>query len=261
MSQKNLHMLTKSDSFIADFGKRFSALLKDKEVNIKKLADELQLSRSAIYDWKEGKSLPSIAKAAALARALNASLDDLFDTQGLTGGEFIFAPILDLRLLPMPLAELRSRPARGGGGLRRIDFMTDVLAFAQEQQPGQPGTFPLQKEAARHMLPEVTDLDALALVVASGVSMAPTIEEGDLLIVNRADVTPRSDAACIFVVRFMLEVGIKRLLQLRKATAVISDNKLFETFEVLPGDKEFKVLGKALWIAKRATGDVPPLTK
>jgi phage repressor protein C with HTH and peptisase S24 domain len=77
-----------------------------------------------------------------------------------------------------------------------------------------------------------------------GDSMQPTVDDGDIVYINRDDTTPKNG---IFVIRIGDEVLIKRLSKLpNKSIRVSSDNEVYPPFEIdLNGENlDFEIIGK-----------------
>jgi phage repressor protein C with HTH and peptisase S24 domain len=77
--------------------------------------------------------------------------------------------------------------------------------------------------------------------------MAPTFADGDLLLVDRGVSAIRLDA--VYVIGLSGELFIKRLQRrLDGSVLMISDNKLYEPYEVGNGQREqLSVLGRVVW--------------
>lgn len=84
----------------------------------------------------------------------------------------------------------------------------------------------------------------LFAVTVRGDSMEPTLTEGDLAVVNPDDIDVISG---IYVISFNNQVFVKRLLAMPNGVRVISDNNLYQPFEIQPND-DVKVLGKVLLV-------------
>jgi transcriptional regulator with XRE-family HTH domain len=81
-------------------------------------------------------------------------------------------------------------------------------------------------------------------VKVRGDSMHPTVDDGDIVYINRDDTTPKNG---IFVIRIGDEVLIKRLSKLpNKSIRVSSDNEVYPPFEIdLNGENlDFEIIGK-----------------
>ncbi|MGP5283184.1 S24 family peptidase [Pseudomonas helleri] len=99
----------------------------------------------------------------------------------------------------------------------------------------------------------MTDLSSLRIITGVGQSMAPTIKQGDLLIVDQSVTTVTYDA--IYVICIGSSLTIKRIQRELDGIRVISDNPQYKEIQV-PTDLEEKieVLGRVvfIWSGSRA---------
>lgn len=61
--------------------RRLADLIDDSEHSEAEIADELGRSRTAVYEWKAGRSEPDLTTFAKLCRLLNVSADDLLEVK------------------------------------------------------------------------------------------------------------------------------------------------------------------------------------
>lgn len=87
----------------------------------------------------------------------------------------------------------------------------------------------------------------LAVISAYGDSMAPTFNDGDILLVDRGVAEIKIDA--VYVLSWQGELFIKRVQrQFDGSVSIISDNKVYTPVNVKNGErKDLKVLGRVLW--------------
>lgn len=99
----------------------------------------------------------------------------------------------------------------------------------------------------------MTDLSSLRIITGVGQSMAPTIKQGDLLIVDQSITNVSYDA--IYVVCIGSSLTIKRIQRDLDGIRVISDNPQYKEIQV-PTDLEerIEVLGRVvfIWSGSRA---------
>lgn len=93
----------------------------------------------------------------------------------------------------------------------------------------------------------MTDLSSLRIITGVGQSMAPTIKQGDLLIVDQSVTSVSYDA--IYVVCIGSALTIKRIQRDLDGIRVISDNPQYKEIQV-PADMEerIEVLGRVVFI-------------
>jgi phage repressor protein C with HTH and peptisase S24 domain len=118
------------------------------------------------------------------------------------------------------------------GALLRSEQIVDYLAF--------------KKDWVRSLLG--VDSRNLLLIEAIGDSMAPTLEESDLLLVDLSEPRFRHDG--IYVIRSDDEMAVKRLQRRPDgALNIISDNPAYESSAVAP--ESVHIIGRVIWAAGR----------
>lgn len=96
-------------------------------------------------------------------------------------------------------------------------------------------------------------LSTLVLIRARGLSMQPTINDGEIMLVNLRD---RHEIAndSIYIVRTQDGgITVKRLVSIEGGVLCLSDNKAYEAFEInlKPGEPlEARVLGRVCWVGR-----------
>jgi phage repressor protein C with HTH and peptisase S24 domain len=195
------------------------------------LARVIGVSDNAIYKWLSGRGQPSVSNLVALAKAAEVSVEWLA-----TGHESSAAKRSperpgrnerdDFIYLDRHAVKDRAR-----GKLLRSEQIVDDLAF--------------RKEWVRARL----NLDPrnLMLIEAVGDSMAPTLEDADLLLVDLSEPRFRHDG--IYVLR-RDELEVKRLQRRPDATLnIISDNPAYEP-SMVAGDS-VHIIGRVIWAGGR----------
>ena len=128
----------------------------------------------------------------------------------------------------MCLPKYRSRLTGEGGELRKEDRIETMLAFRTE------------------WISKIGDFDDLALFHVAGNSMEPAINDGDVVMVNKAvdldDIVP----GAIYAFAEKHHVQVKRIIIQGEKLIAMSDNK--ETFPPYEIDMEnFSLLGRVVW--------------
>lgn len=105
----------------------------------------------------------------------------------------------------------------------------------------------LTKSWLRSNLPNISNPENLAVISARGDSMAPTFNDGDMLLVDRGVNDIKLDA--VYVLTMNEELYIKRIQRRLDGDVIIkSDNPLYDPHIVSNGDREgLKVLGRVVW--------------
>lgn len=89
--------------------------------------------------------------------------------------------------------------------------------------------------------------DALSMIAVRGDSMAPTLEDGDSILV---DTGSREGGEGVQVVRHEGVLLVKRLRKTTDGTALVSDNPAYQPIPVRPGDR-LEIVGRVVWLARR----------
>jgi phage repressor protein C with HTH and peptisase S24 domain len=190
------------------------------------LATAVGVSDNAIYKWLAGRGQPSVANLVSLARAGRVSVEWLATgvepAQGAQAmkravghGDFIFMP------------RNRMRFSSGRGGVLRSEQVVDSIAFRAAW-------------VKRVLNAESRDLILIQVV---GDSMAPTIEDSDLIVANLAEPRFRQDG--IYLLRHDSGLTVKRIQRRPDGKLLMrSDNPKYEPMTV----STVKVIGRVIWI-------------
>ena len=99
-------------------------------------------------------------------------------------------------------------------------------------------------------LQRVLNLDqrSMALVEVVGDSMAPTADEGDVVLIDLRETRFRHDG--VYVLRTGSDLAVKRLQRQPDGSVLMrSDNPAYESYAMKA--EEVSVLGRALWVGGR----------
>lgn len=91
--------------------------------------------------------------------------------------------------------------------------------------------------------------DKLAVIYGKGDSMYPTIKDGDAIMIDTSDTTPKDD--CLFVITYERELYAKRLLKLGNQWFIDSDNKADPKWKkprAVDETKGFEIHGRVRWV-------------
>ncbi|MBI3710681.1 MAG: helix-turn-helix transcriptional regulator [Proteobacteria bacterium] len=93
-------------------------------------------------------------------------------------------------------------------------------------------------------------LDKLVVIEADGQSMAPTINDGDNMLVDLTQTAPRRDG--IYVIRLDGDVMVKRITidPVRRLAKITSDNPLHAPLDPVPLN-ELHIAGRVIWLGRR----------
>ena len=189
------------------------------------LARAVGVSDNAIYKWVSGRGQPSMVSLVNLSRAARVSIEWLAtgqeppkgETRGTEPGEYVH----------LPSNSVRGAVGRGSVQSRQI---VDYLAFKADWMRQRIGIDP----------------KSLMLIEAVSDSMAPTIEAGDLMLVDMREPRFRHDG--VYVLRAGGELSIKRIQRRPDGKLIIrNDNAAYEP-TVVAADN-LNILGHVVWVA------------
>ena len=193
------------------------------------VAKAVGVSDNAIYKWLAGRGQPSVTNLVALARAARVSIEWLATgeeskqsaqaiTRAVEHGDFIFMP------------RNRIRFSAGRDGILRSDQVVDSIAFRAEW-------------VKKRLSTEARDL---LLIEVVGDSMAPTVEDGDLILADLAEPRFRQDG--IYLLRHDSGLAVKRIQRRPDGKLLIrSDNPKYEAMVVVT----VNVIGRVIWTGGR----------
>ncbi|HUY28534.1 MAG TPA: S24 family peptidase [Candidatus Binataceae bacterium] len=194
------------------------------------LARAIGVSNNAIYKWLQGDGQPNLSNLIGLSRAARVSIEWLATGRGAAAARAGAASALDSRYTLMPRFDARRHP-RARTGLRS-DQIVDSLAFKSEWVRTRLGAEP------RNLL----------LLEIAGDSMAPTLNESDLALVDLGEPRFRRDA--IYVLRHADELAVRRVQRRPDGSFIIkSDNPAYQPI-VAEGDS-IAIIGSVIWSGTR----------
>jgi phage repressor protein C with HTH and peptisase S24 domain len=208
-----------------DFRRRLR-LIMQQFGSVADLARAVGVSDNAIYKWVSGRGQPSMISLVNLARAARVSIEWLATGQNAPkgeaqkeSGEYVYLPRNSVRI-PVGRTTVQSRQ------------IVDYLALRTEWLRRRIGIDPKN----------------LILVEAVSDAMTPTIDEGDLVLVDLREPRVRHDG--VYVLRTHGDLAIKRIQRRPDGKVIIrSDNAAYES-AVVAADS-VNVVGHVIWIAGR----------
>ena len=85
----------------------------------------------------------------------------------------------------------------------------------------------------------------LMIIFANGDSMEDTIQDGDMLLVDKTQIDPRNG---VFLIRLDNELFVKRVQILQNKIALKSDNPLYDPIEINKNNLDsVQIIGKIVW--------------
>ncbi len=187
------------------------------------LARAVGVSDNAIYKWVSGRGQPSMVSLVNLARAARVSVEWLAtgqdapktQTSGPELGEYVDVP-------------RNSLYSQASGAMAQGPQIVHYLAFKSEW-----------------LLRRLNvDAKSLTLLEAVGDSMSPTVDEGDLILVDLREPRFRHDG--IYVLRSGSDLSVKRVQRRPDGKLTIrNDNPAYESVVVTP--ESVNIVGHVLW--------------
>lgn len=183
------------------------------------------VSEGTIRKWEKGLSDPQRSYLIAIAEATGVSLEWLMTGRGPMTKEETWAP--DEEFVRVPLYDVKV--SAGDGRLIEEEPIKTMLAFRADwlrRQGLQPSH--------------------LALVYVEGDSMYPTLQEGDLLLL---DTSKRTPVGGVYVIQIEGELRAKRIQRLVDGSVRISSDNPAYAEERLPAGEvgKLQVIGRAVW--------------
>lgn len=213
---------------------RLRARCKQFGMNAGQVAELAGVNRTFVYDIMRGRSgNPNVEKLDKLAHALKVERNWLLFGLGDVEGE---APVVenpDDVFVAIPHADVR--PSMGGGNV-----------VEAEPAPGRPYHF--QKSWIKNDL-RANPAD-LRIMHVEGDSMMPTLNDGDIVLVDTGRRTPTPPG--IFVLHDGMGLVAKRLEHIPNSdpprVRIVSDNATYSPYERLT--EETNIVGRIRWFAR-----------
>lgn len=208
---------------MSGIGKQIAKAREAAGLNQSELARALNVKPQAVQKWESGGA-PRHARLDDIAKILKVTVAFLI------GEDQAGAPAIMSGTFQVPIME--NDASMGAGTDLHAE---DVLA----------GTITLTPQFVNdHLHPSKPD--ALRFIHAYGDSMAPTLNSGDILLVDTGIKEVKIDG--IYVLRAHDRLFVKRVRQRMDGKFEISsDNPTHKTVDVLNGDHEVAVVGRVVW--------------
>jgi transcriptional regulator with XRE-family HTH domain len=193
------------------------------------LATAVGVSDNAIYKWLSGRGQPSVANLVSLARAGRVSVEWLATGAEIGQGSQAMARAVERGdFIFMPRSKMRF--SSGRDGTLRSEQVVDSIAFRADW-------------IKRTLRMESRDL---ILIEVIGDSMAPTVEDSDLILANLAEPRFRQDG--IYLLRNSSGLAVKRIQRRPDGKMLVrSDNPRYEAMVVA----NVSIIGRVVWIGGR----------
>lgn len=201
-------------------------------------------SQSAMTQFINGQTPLSAKAAAAFARGLRCTIQDISPELAIVAEQFNVKPH-GAEEIDIGSFGQRTADAADGVTIRQYDTggkMGNGLVL--RDQPGVIQSWTVSEEWMNKNVHRVTSASNLAIVTGFGDSMQPLYNPGDPLLVDRGITTVEFDG--IYFFRVGDEGFIKRLQRIPgQGILVISDNNKYRDWTISPGS-DFEVFGKVV---------------
>jgi len=196
-------------------GKKIKLARKKMNKSLQEFSNEIGISLAKLSRIEKGEVEPGAFDLFKIAQTVGENIEYLYN---LKTASFVYIPLVEGKI-------------SAGGGLIPDNVVIDFLAFRTDwiKRKGNP--------------------EQMALIQVSGDSMYPTLQNGDLVLIDlsRKYLDPQGG---IYAITVGGEIMIKRLqtLPAKGKIKVISDNKLYESYEMNP--ENVIINGKAIWFGR-----------
>lgn len=207
---------------------RVRSILQERDISQASFARQIEVSPQTVSAWFSGRNRPGIEEVAKMCKVLHVSpswlmtgREDAIEHQSLVCEDTICIPILDVR---------------ASCGIKEV--LNPNAAVVEVMQ--------VTKQWALRNCGGDVNFRALNLITVTGDSMSPTLDDGDLVIIDRSVERFETDSMFVFTIDDGLY--IKRIQRIGRKFHVISDNPLYQPYVLEPADLEhgFAVRGRVV---------------
>ena len=203
----------------------------------KEFAKILGFSSSYLSEVESGKTKPSLELLVIISQITNSSLHWLLTGEG---------PMLIEPSEGMVKEHLASYGELGEFAL------VPLVVLESERETEREGIEGRVKEKyvfRRTWLQSKGNLENFVLFAVKGDSMDPTITNGDFVLIDRSQ--KKVVVGNIYALRIENAVMVKRLQPMGdRRIKVMSDNKLYESYELDLGAGDSEIIGQVIWIGR-----------
>lgn len=178
----------------------------------------LGVSRQSVSQYCKGDRTPPFSGLWRIVKSLGLTVEEFLACEENTGPDIVF------------VERVSARPSAGGGSLETDAKHKGLYSFHKSF---------IQRKGGRP--------DEMKIFEVSGDSMAPTLDDCDLIMVNTQDTAIRT--GYIYLLRIDDELLVKRLETRPGMTVVRSDNPDYQPIEIAKNDEsiDWEVFGRMVW--------------
>ena len=213
---------------------RLRARIRQLGMSVAEVAREAGVNRSFVYDILRGKSqLPNLDKLTRIAAVVKVDLEWLLTGKGQVDGEDPITEEYHNDFVAIQYVSLR--PSMGGGAI-----------FEEEERTGRD--FHFRRAWIRDRLKAAPSM--LRVMTVQGDSMIPTLEDGDVILVDLNQRSPNPPG--VFVLHDGIGLVAKRLEHIPLSdpprVRIISDNLRYNTYDGTAD--EVNIIGRVRWYGR-----------
>lgn len=202
---------------MTNFASRLDTAIKN-SIGYPNLSKETGIATTTLHGYKKGSSEPKASALLAIAQSIGVDPGWLLTGKD-SGNEEVHVPMYDLKL------------GAGSGPFFERAKLVDHIPFLKSYLLSRTGR---------------ADGKNLAIFQATGDSMSPTIDDGDIFMVDLKNKNSRDG---VFAFVYENEARVKRLQFGFQGVTVISDNADLYPAELLTDEamNNIQIIGRAIW--------------
>jgi transcriptional regulator with XRE-family HTH domain len=198
----------------------------------KNLAKAIGISESQLYRYISGDSHPTVEPLAAIARCGSVRLDWLVLGEGPTG---ILGEINDPEAAYNGKADYLQIEEYAENGIKPVNLSSDEI-----------GLFHFNR---KWFVKNGFNVESLRLIRAHGDAMAPTIDNGDLIVIDISQQKFNGDAFYLLRVDTRLLVAKRIQHTADNGLVIVNDNPAYRDQHIAPDQKNtLDIVGKIIWV-------------
>ena len=223
-----------------EIGKRIKKIRKDSGYSQREFAEILGLKDPVtISRWENGYRKPEYNILGKLVEIFNVNLHWLLTGKG--EESFLSNPNMNLdnnleEYGFIPIFEISA--SAGGGYINNENEISDYMLFKKEWLVSKISS----------------DLSSLVIITVEGDSMEPTLQAGDLIMVDKTYSYVEKEGIYVILYDELLMVKRAQLIieSGMEKIKLISDNKLYESFTIpVSEDENINIIGKVVWYGRK----------
>jgi phage repressor protein C with HTH and peptisase S24 domain len=206
------------------------------DVSFTKFARKIGVDYMTVTKWENGLSVPDAVNLSKLGKVIGFSVQQLLDIiEGRQADIYkkqsnVLASDNE-QIIKIPLIDMRV--GAGNGCTPNDSVVTNLIEF--------PRSWYKQNFSS--------DPNFVHALIVSGDSMSPTLNNGDLVLIDRQDL---EITVGMYVFRYEGDIFVKRLSRFGKEIQIISDNPSYPPFTISLGSQDFEVCGKVIFQGKKS---------